>query len=138
MSNIGNAILICMFYSRIIGIIEWSVTLLLLMEVVLCKDAKHVDTARIMNTRLTVRLRMFKKSWKSRFYRGTFILFFCALFSMTSMVSDMWLGHMPRAPYTWTLVSLILPLGIYFIYAAKGFKITLFNKFGLFMKNQHE
>jgi hypothetical protein len=138
MNNIGNAILICMFYSRIIGIVEWSISLLLLMEVILCKDAKTVDKVKLLNTPLGVRMRMFKKSWKSDFYKGTFILFFCALFSMISMISDMWLGHMPRAPYTWTLVSLFLPVGIFLTYVSKGYRITLFTKFYLFLKDQHE
>jgi hypothetical protein len=138
MNNVGNAILICMFYLRIIGIVEWSIILLLLMEVILCKDAKTVDKMKLMNTPLRVRLRMFKKSWKSHFYKGTFILFFCALFSMVSMISDMWLGHMPRAPYSWTLISLFLPFGIFLTYLSRGYRITLFSKFYLFIKDQHD
>jgi hypothetical protein len=138
MNDLGYWIIITMFFSRLIGILEWFVVLLLLMEVILCKDARTVNTVRIMNTAAAVRLRMFKTSWKSLFYRGTFILFFCALFSMVSMVSDLWLGHMPRAPYTWTMVSLFLPVGIYCIYKNMGYQITLFTKFNLFIKDQHD
>lgn len=138
MNNVGDTILIIMFYSRVIGIIEWWLVSLLLMEVVICKDAKTVNTARILNTPLSVRIRMFKKSWKSNFYKGNFIVFFVSIFAIVSLVSDMWLGRMPRAPYTWTMVSLFLPLGIYLTYSSKGYEITLFKKFQLFLMDQHD
>lgn len=137
MSNLENAILIAMFYSRIIGIIEWWIISLLLMEVIICKDARTFNTSRILEAPLAVRLRMFKRSWRSRFYKGNFILFFVSLFSIVSLMSDLWLGHMPRPPYTWTIVSIFLPLGIFLTYSSKGYKITLFTKFHLFIKDQH-
>lgn len=138
MTDLGKFILITMFYSRMIGILEWSILLLMLAEVIICKDARQINTERILNTPKEVRLRIFRKSWKSPFYKATFIIFFSAMFSMVTMILDLWLHNMPRAPYTWTLISLILPLGLIFLYSYLGYQITFFKKFTLFIHDQHE
>lgn len=131
-------LIVCMFLSRLIGIIEWTLVFFVTMEVVICRDARHGDITKILNSPLMVRWKLFKRSWKSLFYKGTWLIWLCSLYSVIEMISDLWLGHFPQPPYTWTIISLFLPIGIFIIYIAKGYRITLFQKFHLFMLDQHE
>lgn len=136
MSN--DVVIVIMFLSRLIGIIEWTLVFFLTMEVVVCRDARKGNISKILNSPFKVRWKMFKTSWQKQFYRGTWLICLCSLFAIVSMIGDLWHGYFPRPPYTWTIVSLFLPLGIFIVYISKGHRITLFEKFHLFIKDQHE
>ncbi len=137
-NDFNNTVLVFMFLSRLIGIIGWAFVFLLLMEVVICKDAIERNAQRILNVPVWVRVRLFRKSFRNLFYKGSLFIWVCSLFSILSMVTDLWLGHLPRPPYTWTIVSILLPLGIIYVYIHLGYQITFFKKLTLFIKDQHE
>ncbi len=134
----SETLIVFMFLARMLGIIHWSILFLLLMEVVICKDARTVNTSKILNKRFAVRLRVFKRSYRDQFYKASLLIFGCSLFAVVSTVGDIWIGHFPRPPYIWTLVSLVLPIGIKILYNHMGYSLTLLQHFKIYLKNQHD
>lgn len=136
MSNI--IIFILCWFANLVGLVQWGVLVLLLMEVIVCKDATTVNASRILNKSISARLRLFQRSFRSVFYRASIGLFFGAFMAMCYMMEKLWTTINVKDFYPWTLFSLFVPFCLYLIYREIGYSLTLFDKFKLWIRKEHE
>ena len=134
----NTATLIFCWLANIIGLIQWGILVLLLMEVVICKDATTANASRILNKSLSARLRLFQRSFKSAFYKASIGLFLGSLMAMFYMMEKIWTEVTVNDFYPWTLFSLFFPLCLYIVYREIGFSSTFFDKFKAFLRREHE
>lgn len=107
------------------GLLQWTRLFMLLMEVVICKDALSVNTSKILNTSLVARFRLFRRSFRELFYRSTILLFLGSLLAVMFMASELYLNIPHIRKYLWTMFSMIFPMGVYLLYKSMGFRWTL-------------
>jgi|SRR5690606_4237445 len=133
----NNAItLIFCWLANLIGLVQWGALVLLLMEVVICKDATTANASRILNKSISARLRLFQRSFKSSFYKASIGLFSGSFIALCYMMEKLWTKVDIKDFYPWTLLSLFFPLCVYIVYREIGYSSTFFDKFKLFLKKQ--
>lgn len=132
---LNNTAIIALYIVYIIGLFQWAALTLVLMEVTVCKDARTVNSTRILNTSLSARLRLFKRSFRTYFYKGSIGLLICSLLIMFGIIDNLWAGRIPRT--IWASFSLVMPASLLMLYHHLGFTLTWFRKLGLFFRNQH-
>lgn len=132
----NNFMLILLFIGQITGILVWSVLVYILIEVVICKDARTVNTSRILSVPISKRIRLFKRSFRTLFYRGSLLLLVGSLYAILVMVNNLWQGVLPTSG-RFVALSLSIPVGIIMIYRHYGHSVTWFDKLRLFFKDQH-
>lgn len=128
--------IVALWFANLIGLIEWGALTLLLMEVTICKDARSVNTSRILNRSISARLRLFKRSFRSAFYRASVGLFTGSMMAMFVMMNKLWNGSLAREIFPWSIFSLFFPLCIFILYREIGFSLTFFQKFSGFLKGE--
>lgn len=107
------------------GLLQWTRLFMLLMEVVICKDALSVNTSKILNTSIVARFRLFRRSFRELFYRSTILLFLGSLLAVMFMASELYLNIPHMRKYLWTMFSMMFPMGVYLLYKSMGFRWTL-------------
>lgn len=128
--------IVALWLANLVGLLEWGILTLLLMEVTICKDARAVNTSRILNKSLSARLRLFKRSFRSAFYRASVGLFVGSMLAMCVMMHKLWNGSMVREIFPWSVFSLFFPFCIFILYREFGFSLTFFDKFKGFLKGE--
>lgn len=128
--------IVALWLANLIGLIQWGILSLLLMEVTICKDARAVNTSRILNKSLSARLRLFKRSFRSAFYRASVGLFIGSMMAMFVMMEKLWNGVLSFEIFPWSIFSLFVPLCIFILYREFGFSLTFFNKLKRFLKGE--
>ena len=128
--------IVALWFANLIGLVEWGVLTLLLMEVTICKDARSVNTSRILNRSISARLRLFKRSFRSAFYRASVGLFAGSMMAMFVMMNKLWNGSIAREIFPWSIFSLFFPLCIFILYREFGFSLTFFDRFKGFLKGE--
>lgn len=103
-----------------ISIVLWIYAMLLLMSVVVCKDILQINSARILQSPLKVRLKLFRRSLRSRFYKGAVCLFVSCLMVLGNRLAQISTGDYKVNFYVMTLL-LTFPVGIILNYKSKGF-----------------
>lgn len=124
--------------ASLIGLVQWGGLVLLLMEVIICKDARTANATRILNKSVSARLRLFQRSFRSAFYKASIGVFLGALMAMFYMMEKIWTEVSVKDFYPWTLFSLFFPLCLYVVYRELGFSSTFFDKFRSYLKKEHE
>lgn len=127
-------VIVSVWIANLIGLIEWGVLSLLLMEVTVCKDVRTVKPSRILNRNISARLRLFKRSFRSAFYRSSVGLFLGSLLAVFVMINKLWMGIIVTEIFPWSVFSLFFPMCIFIIYREIGFSLTFFDKFKLFIQ----
>lgn len=109
-----------------ISIVLWFYAWLILLTVVVCRDALTVNTARILNSPLKMRYKLFKRSLRSRFYIGAVFLFFSSMMVLGNRLDSISKNNHKVNFY---VISLLIsfPIGIICNYRSKGFT-TPFSK----------
>jgi len=126
--------LVTLWFANLIGLFEWGILSLLLMEVTICKDARSVKTSRILNKSLSARLRLFKRSFRSAFYRASVGLFAGSMLAMFVMMNNLWNGQVIKQIFPWTIFSIFFPLCIFILYREIGFTLTFYEKLRSYIK----
>ena len=119
-------LLIALTLSNGLGIILYAWLFFILMEVVICKDVKLVDTHQLLSRKLSVRLRLFRRSMGDNFYRGSLCLFF-GCFGMI-LIHIARFSQPAALDYAQPIVALLLPAGLIFLYRHLGYQVPLFRK----------
>lgn len=119
--------LIAITLANAIGIILYAWLFFVLMEVVICKDVKLVDTHQLLSRRLSVRLRLFRRSMGDNFYRGSLCLF-AGSFGMILIHIWRFTQSSPLLDYSQPIATLLLPAGLIFLYRHLGYQVPLFRK----------
>lgn len=138
MENDNIFLIIFCWLSSLIGLIHWGALVLLLMEVVICKDATAVNAGRILSKSAGARLRLFKRSLKSYFYKASIGLFIGSIMAMFYMMEKIWTEIDVNDFYPWTLFSLFFPICLYVVYREIGYESTFFNKFKKFLRKEED
>jgi len=125
---------ILLIFANWFGLLQWARLFMLLMEVVICKDAISVNTSRILNTSFIARVRLFRRSFKDLFYRATILLFIGSLFAVMFMVTELYSNMLPIKKYLWAAFSVLFPVGVYMVYKSMGFRWTLHDNIAEFIK----
>lgn len=137
MDNYSTSLLI-KFLLQSVGLLEWAYLTLLLMEVAICKDARRVNTKRILESSFRARLRLFTRSFKNEFYRASVALFIGSLIAVFTIINEMWTGFLPLKKYSWVIFSCFFPLAIASLYHYQGYYVTFFRKFKLFWDGKQD
>lgn len=132
-SEIG---IVIVWFANLIGLIEWGALTLLLMEVTVCKDVRMVKPSRILSRNLSARLRLFKRSFRSAFYRSSVGLFFGSLLAVFVMINKLWMGIIITEIFPWSVFSLFFPMCLFIVYREIGFSLTFFDKFKCFIRGE--
>lgn len=134
----NTVILIFCWFASFIGLVQWGVLVLLLMEVVICKDATTANASRILNKSISARLRLFQRSFRSTFYKASIGIFLGSLIALFYMMERLWTETSVQDFYPWTLFSLFFPICVYTIYREIGYSLTFFDKFKDFISKEHD
>lgn len=118
-------VLFCIFNAC--GVFLYGWLSIILMEVVLCKDARQIDTAKLFSKRFTTRMRLFKRSMGGMFYRGTFCLWIGCYIVLFIRLTELSGGVIPPTNSPRAIASMLIPYGVILLYKAWGHQSTLFS-----------
>lgn len=116
------------------GLLRWAMLFLLLMEVVICKDAGNPQA--FLNKSLSLRFKIFKRSIRNPFYTGSVLLFIGACAVILFRISDMSKNQLPNLHWLRLISAIVIPFGIYKIYKYLGYKSTFIEHFKRFLKEE--
>ena len=135
MENNTITLIFC-WLANLVGLVQWGVLVLLLMEVVICKDATTANASRILNKSISARLRLFQRSFRSAFYKASVGIFIGSLMALFYMLEKLWNEINVKDFYPWTLFSLFVPICIYIVYREIGYSLTFFEKLKAFIRKE--
>lgn len=118
----------------ILALFSWGYLTLVLMEVTICKDAKQIDTHKLLHRPVRVRLRMFKRSLRSLFYRSSVGMFLGAFLATMYLMHQLWINEPKHTE--WILFHDIFPLSTIYLFHWLGHDVTFFVKLKLFLKGE--
>ena len=124
----NNLILIAYCIFNAVGIVLYAWLSIVLLEIVLCRDVKQGNTTKLFSKRLTLRLRLFKRSLGNMFYRGTFCVWIASYIIIVIRLQELTGGILPHTDTLRPVVTMLLPYGIISLYRGFGYQSTLFTK----------
>lgn len=119
-------------FLHLFGMVCWLRLLLLLLQVVVCKDARTLDINRLKEIPISARIRLFMGSLKDKFYVGSILLFIATLFASLKMMNEMYYYIFPIKNWVWLLFHPLIAIGIYKIYKSRGYRLEIIEKFKIF------
>ena len=118
----------------VLGLFSWGYLTFVLMEVTICKDARQVNTQKLLNRPWAVRWDIFKRSLRKLFYRAS-VGMLTASFLITMLLIDQLWNNLPKQFYM-IIFHCVCPMSLIYLYKSMGHRVTFFVKFGLFLKGQ--
>lgn len=125
---INNIILILYCVFNAIGIYLYAYLSIVLLQVILCRHARDIDTAKLFSKALSVRLNLFKRSLGNTFYLGSFCIWIACYIVIIIRLNEITGGYIPRTDTLRPIVSMLLPFGIIKLYRYLGYQNVLFKK----------
>lgn len=119
----------CALY--VINLFLYGYLVLVLMEVLICKDAK---SSKILHRPVKVRIRLFKRSLRSLFYRASFGVFIASFIAILTLIHQLW-STQPKK-FEWVAFHNLMTLSLIYLYHYWGYNATFFTKFKLFLKGE--
>lgn len=120
------------------GLLCWFLLLLLLMQVVVCKDARALNIVKFLSATRKRRWKIFRRNLSNRFYASSLALFFIAMVASLKLIFELYSNYFPEKNWIWLLFQPVIAFSIYRLYGAFGYKIELFTRFKQFWKGEHE
>lgn len=124
--------LICFFY--ICELFTKGYLTLVLMQVVVCKDATRGNISKLLNRPVMIRWKLFKKSLRNLFYRISVALLIASLIALITMINHLWTNY-PRH-INWILFHNISSIAMIYLYHYLGHDAIFFVKLKLFLKDE--
>lgn len=121
-----------LFY--ISSLFAWGYLTLVLMEITICKDARHGRAYKLLNKPMAVRYKLFKRSLGDLFYRSVFGMFIGAFLATMYLVNQLWMNEPKVLP--WIIFHNIFPLSAIFLFKYLGHEVTFFVRLRMFFKGQ--
>lgn len=118
------------------GLFGWAYCFLLLMEVVICKDARLLDLEKLFNLPMKVRGRIFLRNLKSPYYLASVIILLSSLIAVCQLSLELWYTTVFNKLFIWTLFHPILTFGIIILYRSFGCRVTYINKIREFFMHE--
>lgn len=111
----------------------WWPLWFLLLDIVICKDAKTFNKAKFNKMNRRRKWKVFIHSLRSNFYSASVILFIgtsLALFKMTNEIMNNYQTF--DKSWFWLSFHIVVSIGIHKLYNHYGYKIPLLTKFKLY------
>jgi hypothetical protein len=120
------------------GLCSWFILLLLLMQVVVCKDARALDIHKFLSVSRKRRFKIFKRNLTNTFYLASFILFLISACTCLKLIFEFYRNDALSKHFFWLIFHPIVSFGIYKLYSAVGYRIEYLSRFREFWKGEHE
>lgn len=122
----NNILLIIFSIFNAAGIFLYAWLSIILMQVVLCREAKEIDTKKLFSRSISLRLKLFRRSLGSNFYRGSILIWIACYIVIFLRVQELTGGIIPQTNSPRTIASMFLPGGIIWLYKYMGYESSLF------------
>ena len=123
---------------HISGLMSWFLLLLLLMQVVVCKDARALNITKFLSATRKRRWRIFRRNLSNKFYAASMALFLIAMATSLKLIFELYSNYFPEKNWVWLIFQPFIAFSIYRLYGAFGYKIELFTRFKQYWKGEHE
>jgi hypothetical protein len=120
----------------IIGFVGWCYLFLVLLQLILCKDATQPNTSKLLNRPIRVRLRLLRRSLRDPWYKAScgVLIGVCLI---VSRLGYEFIYNIPKPTITILFHGLFSPcLGR--LYYIRGYKAIFFVKFGEFLAGKSD
>lgn len=110
---------------NILSLLLWAKVMLILLEVVVCRDVRHVEAKKLLATSWRVRWRLFKRSMRGTFYFISFVFFISAFVVVVIRVHEMGSSTPPTSDLIkWfrVVAGVSIPYGLSSLYTYLGYK----------------
>lgn len=112
----------------------WGYLTIVLMEVTVCKDARSINTQKLLHKPLSLRFKIFKRSLRNIFYRASFGMFIGAILATLILIHQLWINSPKQIE--WVIFHNIFPLSTIYLFHWLGHDVTFFVKLRLFLKGE--
>lgn len=119
-------LLIALCFMNAVGISLYAFLSIMLMELVFCPDIRHNKVNMIFSRSFAVRLRLFRRSLGSLFYRGTFYIWICCYLIIFLRLQEITSGNLPNFDSLRIIITVVLPSGLILVYRSMGYGVTIF------------
>lgn len=109
------------------GILLYGWLILILIDVVICKDAKEIDTQKLFTRSISMRLKLFKRSLGNNFYKGSLALLLGCILVIFIRLSDFSAGVL-QLPSVRAVATILIPGGLILVYSFLGYRSPFFRK----------
>ena len=114
---------------QLLGMVAWLHLTLLLMQVVICNDARFLDLKKLKAISFKRRCKIFFRHIKNDTrYRGLVLLFIASVIASNVMMNEMYLGKFISKNSFWLLFHPTISIGIHKVLNSMGYTIKLFDK----------
>ena len=112
----------------IIGFVAWCYLLLVIFQLILCKDASELMAGKLLNRPLAVRWRVFKRSLHDPWYLGSLGVFF-GVICIVWYLGYEFLHEIPK-PTLAVFFHFFFAPSLGWLYYQRGYRAIFFVKFG--------
>ena len=116
------------------SLFAWGYLYLVLIEVIICKDGRHMKVTNLLNKSLFLRFKALKKNLRSLFYRVSVALCTSSFIAVMVLMFQLW-NNVPKDT-GWVIFHCITPIAIAYLYHHLGYHASFFVKFRLFLKGE--
>lgn len=116
------------------SLFAWGYMYLVLMEVLICKDGRHVKFNNLLNKSISLRFIMLKRNFRNLFYRISAGLFISSIIAILVLMFQLW-NNVPKDT-GWVFFHCITPICLIYLYHYLGHDAAFFVKFILFLKGE--
>lgn len=119
--------LILIFFTILnaVGLMLYGWLILILIDVIVCKDAKEIDTRKLFTRSVSLRLKLFKRSLGNNFYRGSLVLLIGCILVVFIRLGDFSAGII-QLPSVRAFATVFVPGGLILVYTFLGYKSPIF------------
>lgn len=119
-----NLMLILFTIINAVGLLLYGWLILILIDVIVCKDAKVIDTQKLFARSVASRLKLFKRSLGNNFYRGSLILLIGCIMVVFIRLADFSAGII-QLPSIRAFATIFVPGGLILVYTFLGYRSPL-------------
>lgn len=120
----------------IFGYISWFYLFLVLLQLMLCKDATQPNTSKLLHRPLKVRLRLFKRSLHDRWYLASFGVLIGVCIIIYRLTFE-FIYNVPKSEVT-IMFHGVFPSSLGYLYYLRGYRAIFFVKLGEFLKGHSD
>lgn len=120
----------------ITGLFSWGYLTLLLMEITICKDARQINTVKLLQRPVHVRFKLLKRSLRSVFYRACAGMFIGSFIVTMNIIQQIWVGE--NKTINWCFFHLIFPISCAALFHVQGYYVTFFVRFKDFLAGKQD
>ncbi len=118
------------------GLFGWAYLSLLLMEVVVCKDARMMNIQRLLELSFKRRSKIFLRNLKSPYYFASVMILLASFFALCQLSLELWTTASLTKSIRWSIFHPVLSQGLIILYRSFGYRITYISKIKEFLETK--